>query len=75
MRGRQEKKVVDPANSGDIMGFFEKNQGYGLDNEDEASKSIQQLGLHSIMLGLDHNILMEATTRIMERIVRGERSS
>lgn len=47
----------------------------GLDNKDKASKSIKQLGLLSIMPSLNHNILKETMTRMMERIVRSESSS
>lgn len=67
--------MVDPAHTGDLMGFSAKIRYMSLDNEDKVSKSIKQLDLLSIMPGLNRNILKEATTRMMERIVRGESSS
>lgn len=66
---------VQPANADDLMDFFAKIREMGLDNEDEASKSIKQLDMLFIMSGPDRNILKESMTRIIERTVRGESNS
>lgn len=44
----------------------------GLDEDDDAAKSIKQLGLLSLMPVLDRELMKEASARLMEWIVRGE---
>lgn len=46
-----------------------------MDDDDPASKSIKQLGVFSMMLGVDKEIMKNAMATLMERVVHGESSS
>lgn len=44
----------------------------GLEESDATSKSIKQLGILSMILGLDKGIIKDATAKLMDRIIRGD---
>lgn len=44
----------------------------GLEESDATSKSIKQLGILSMILGLDKGIIKNATAKLMDRIIRGD---
>lgn len=45
-----------------------------MEEDDEASKSIRQLGLISLVSEMDRKVMEEATTRLMEHIIRSDNS-
>lgn len=55
--------------------FLENLKESGLEEDDEASKIIKQLGLLSILPGLDRETMGDAISSLMEWIVRGDRPS
>lgn len=65
---RREKRRIQ------CLYFFHKMRAMGLDEYDESSKSIKQLSLLFLMLGLDRKIIKDATTKLMNIIICGENS-
>lgn len=58
-----------------IAKFLDKIRSAGLDEDDDAVKSIKQLGLLSLLPCLDRDIMKDATVKLMDKIVSGKRQT